>query len=302
MAPGGEEEATPGATAAPTLTVEDLVTALRELQGTSQAAPGNRYRLSPPIFGGEGDVEQFIREFQDVATIAEWPAQVRVLQLRACLTSRAKSFALGPDETHILRALQARFGMTPEVASDRLQVMRRDRRTSLEDHANEVERLAQVAFGHVTGPERQRLVYNAFRKTINHPDLQRHWMAAKVSSLDVALEMGKAYLQVEELQEPRFATHQVVEEETTPPSTPQVAAAATKPPEPTQLTMLMDMVKGLQATVTKLQRDQAGRRAPRVQDDPTRPSQLTCWGCGAPGHVQRHCPKGNLPLNTQGSR
>jgi len=123
-------------------------------------------------------VEQFIREFQDVATIAEWPAQVRVLQLRACLTGRAKSFALGLDETHILRALWTRFGMTLEVASDRLQVMKRDRRTSMEDNANEVERLAQVAFGHVTGPERQRLVYNAFRKTINHPDLQRHWMAA----------------------------------------------------------------------------------------------------------------------------
>jgi len=138
-------------------------------------------------------VEQFIREFQDVATIAEWPAQVRVLKLRACLTGRTKSFALGPDEKHILRALRTRFGMTPEEASDRLQVMRTDRRTSLEDHANEVERLAQVAFGYATGSERQCLVYNAFLKTINHPDLQRHWMAAKVSSLDVALEMGKAY-------------------------------------------------------------------------------------------------------------
>jgi len=89
MAPGGEE-LTPGAAATPTLTVEALVTALRELQGTGQAPPGDRYRLSPPILGGEGDVEQFIHEFQDVATIAEWPAQVRVLQL------------LGPDEAHIL--------------------------------------------------------------------------------------------------------------------------------------------------------------------------------------------------------
>jgi len=88
--------------------------------------------------------------------------------------------------------------MTSKEASDRLQVMRRDRRTSLENHAKEVERLAQVAFGYATGPERQRVVYNAFLKNINHPDLQRHWMTAKVSSLDVALEMGKAYFQVEE--------------------------------------------------------------------------------------------------------
>jgi len=85
-------------------------------------------------------VEQFIRGFEDVATIAEWPVRVRILQLWACLTGRAKSFTLGPDEAHIMRALRARFGLTAEEAADRLQVMRRDRRTPLEDHANEVER------------------------------------------------------------------------------------------------------------------------------------------------------------------
>jgi len=34
---------------------------------------------------------------------------------------------------------------------------------------------------------------------------------------------------------------------------PQVSAAMTKSPEQTKLTMLMDMVKSLQATVTELQ-------------------------------------------------
>jgi len=246
--------------------------------------------------------EQFIREFQDVATIAEWPAQVRVLQLRACLTGRAKSFALGPDKEHILRALRTRFGLTAEEASDRLQVLRRARRTTLEDHANEVERLAQTAFSHATGPEWKRLVYNAFFRSVNNPDLQRYWMAAKVSSLEEALEMGKAYFQVEELQGARFTAHQVVEDETTTLSNPQVAAATTKSLEQTQLTMLMDMVKGLQATVTELQRGQAGKWAPRVRDDPTHSSQLTCWECGASGYVRRHCPKSHPPLNNQGSR
>jgi len=63
----------------PTLTVEALVTALQGLRGQSQASPGDRYRLQPPNFGGEGDVEQFIREFEDVATIAVWPVRVRIL-------------------------------------------------------------------------------------------------------------------------------------------------------------------------------------------------------------------------------
>jgi len=52
------------------------------------------------------------------------------------------------------------------------------------------------------------------------------------------------------------------EEETIPLPTLIMAAATTKSPEHTQLTMLMDMVKGLQATMTELKRNQVDRRAP----------------------------------------
>jgi len=144
-----------------------------------------------------------------------------------------------------MRALRTRFGLTAKEASDHLQVMRRDRRTPLEDHANEVERLAQAAFGHATGNDQKRLIYNAFFRSVNHPDLQRYWLAAKVSSIEEVLEMGKAYFQVEELWRASYTARQVVkdDEETTPPLTPQVAAAATKSPKQTQLTMLMNMVK-----------------------------------------------------------
>jgi len=237
-----------------------------------------------------------------VATIAEWPVRVRILQLRACLTGRAKNFAPGPDEAHIMRALRAWFGITAKEAADRLQVMRKDRRTPLEDHANEVERLAQAAFGHATDNDRKRLVYNAFFWSVNHPDVQRYWLATKVSSIEEALEMGKAYFQVKESRRPSYTARQVVEEdeETTPLPTPQVAAAATKSTKQTQLTMLMDMVKGLQATVTKLQSDQVDRRAPRSRDDPVCPSLLISWGCGMQWHVRRQCPRGQGPLNTQG--
>jgi len=100
---------------------------------------------------------------------------------------------------HILQALRAPFGLIAEEASDCLQAMKRDRRTPLEDHANAVERLAQAAFSHATGADRKRLVYNAFFRSVNDPDLQRYWLAAKVSSLEEALEIGKAYFQVKGL-------------------------------------------------------------------------------------------------------
>jgi len=122
----------------PALTIEAPVTALRALQGTSQAPPGDRYCLKPPIFRGEGDVYHFICVFENVVTIAKWPAAVRVLQLRACLTDWAKSFALGPNE-----ALRTRFGLMASEASEQLQTMRGDRRTPLEDQVNALHRIVK---------------------------------------------------------------------------------------------------------------------------------------------------------------
>jgi len=68
MAPG---DSAPGAPETPTPTVEALVTALQKLRGLGQAPPGDRYRLQLLNFGGEGNVEYFIQQFEDVATIAE---------------------------------------------------------------------------------------------------------------------------------------------------------------------------------------------------------------------------------------
>jgi len=101
--------------------LDTLVKALRKLQGAGQAPPGDRYCLKPPTSGGNSDVKQFIHEFENVATIAEWPAPVHVLQLRVCLTGWARSFALRPDEVYIMRALPTRFGLAAQEARDKLQ-------------------------------------------------------------------------------------------------------------------------------------------------------------------------------------
>jgi len=54
-----------------TLTIETLIRAFREVKRTGQAPPGDRHRLKPPTFGGDENIEQFIREFKVVVTITE---------------------------------------------------------------------------------------------------------------------------------------------------------------------------------------------------------------------------------------
>jgi len=101
--------------------------------------------LKASTFDRDWDVEQFFREFEDVGTIAEWPALVMLLQLRICPTDRANCYGMGPDVSHIFQALRAQFGMTDRDARDCLQGMKREPRTFLQDHANHVERLDRTS-------------------------------------------------------------------------------------------------------------------------------------------------------------
>jgi len=82
--------------------------------------------------------------------------------------------------------------LTAQEARDKLQGLRRIWRPPLQDYTKSIERLAQTAFSQAKEDEKRRLVYNAFFRTINNPGLQRYWLAVKVSTIEEALEMGKA--------------------------------------------------------------------------------------------------------------
>jgi len=68
--------------------------------------------------------------------------------------------------------------------------------------------------------------------------------------------------------------------EATKPGPPSPQASTTA--SPNQLTMLMDMMKGLQAEIKKVQQEQADRRAPRSLGERIGYSHFTCLG------VRRH--------------
>jgi len=79
------------------------------------------YRLEAPVFTGLGDVEQFIREFNEVAAITQWPPRIALIQLRMALTEQAKPYGLGTSANGIFAALQARFSISAVDARARLQ-------------------------------------------------------------------------------------------------------------------------------------------------------------------------------------
>jgi len=115
--------------------VEEEVIVPRELNE-------DRYRLKAPTFTGEETVEQFIQEFQDVMEVAQWPLRVALLKLRMALREKAKPYGVGLDIDGIFASLRARFGISKIDAWARLQRLRRDPHTPLQELATTVMRLA----------------------------------------------------------------------------------------------------------------------------------------------------------------
>jgi len=103
-----------------------------------------KYRLKVPTFSGEEPVEQFVQEFQDVMEVAQWPPRKALLKLRMVLSDNAKPYGVGPDIDGIFASLRASFGISAVDAQARLQRLRRDPHTPLQEHATTVMRLAAI--------------------------------------------------------------------------------------------------------------------------------------------------------------
>jgi len=149
----------------------------------------DRYRLKAPTFMGEEAVEQFIQEFQEIMEIAQWPPRVALLKLRMALKDKAKPYGTGPDVDGIFASLRARFGISAIDARARLQRLRRDPHTPLQEHATTVMRLAQIAFRDLPQANRERYTYDAFVQSINDLGLHHQFQARGIITAEGALAL-----------------------------------------------------------------------------------------------------------------
>jgi len=172
----------------------------------------DRYRLKAPTFTGEETVEKFIKEFQDMVEVAQWPPRVALLKLRMALTAlmdKAKPYGVGPDINGIFASLRARSGISAIDAGAHLQRLRRDPHTLLQEHATTVMRLAQIAFRDLPQANRERYTYDAFVQSINDLGLHHQFLARGVTTVEGALKEREACLLASHMHRNRVASHQV---------------------------------------------------------------------------------------------
>ena len=80
---------------------------------TTSMEEARSFKLRPPEFDGSFDVEIYISQFEDIATLSQWPETIRPIKLREGLKGAAVECGRARSLPEIYEKLRERFGVTP---------------------------------------------------------------------------------------------------------------------------------------------------------------------------------------------
>jgi len=222
------------------------------------------------------------------------------------LSEKAKPYGTGPDIDGIFASLRAHFGISAIDARARLQRLRRDPHTTLQEHATTVMKLAQIAYRDLPQVHRERYTFDAFVQSINDLGLHHQFLAKGVTTVEGALAVGEAYILANQMHRNRVVSRQVDAGPSAAPSVPNTENPAVA--NVTQMTLALkvdrvtDMLAELVAALVppNLVDNTRELNGPRAQSQGT--GQPFCWKCRRPGHFQRSCSQLPTRLNCDGSQ
>lgn len=110
----------------------DAVDRLADILGRLVAAPrpaARREEYKTPQFSGEGDIEYFIQQFENVGQANQWDREATSFYFREALRDGARDCGQSFRTAGIYASLRARYGLFPREARSRLNNLRKDYRT-----------------------------------------------------------------------------------------------------------------------------------------------------------------------------
>ena len=225
-----------------------------------------REQFKPPQYNGEGDVELFIQQFNEVAAANEWNAVSTLLHLRESLQEGAREYGRAATVEAVLAALRSRYGLSQREARHRLNGLKKDAKHTLHDHAIAVEKLVRKAFEELPEATQTAMMLDSFCSTLGDAALQRHLLAVQPATITEAIQHGQEFLDVKPQRTSTDSNKVRVMEEG-------------EDEEEGALAKLMKAIQVLSAKVEGLQ-----------SKAPTTSKSAKCWGCQKEGHVRSKCP------------
>ena len=204
-----------------------------------------------------------------------------MLHLRDSLRESAEDCGRAATVQAVYAALKARFGLSPREARYRLSVLRKDFSTTLQEHAAEVERLVNLAYGDLLPDHRARKRQETFCSTLGYLPLQRHLLAVPTHTLEDAVRVGNKFLQIRPGNKWGSTNVRQIEDED--------GEEVMNPTEKALITLTKTMQQ-LVEKVGQLQ-NQPTRAASRGEPS----KEWLCWECGKRGHLRRICPNQKTP-------
>ena len=266
-----------------------------------QVPQAPREQFKAPEYNGTGDIEYFIRQFEDVAQANEWNPAATLLHLRSKLKDTAQDCGQAQTVDAVYTALRSRFGISVREARSQLNNLRKQSKTTLHEHAMEVERLVSLAYADLPREHRVEMTVDKFTSSLGNAYLQRHLLAIPAPDLESVVRAGNDYLQIRNPMSNPSLRAVIAEEEEL--ESQQVKPVQANPmQEPVQL--LTQLVGDLTRELAELKKKVSHAPvAPTTQMVPSplvpvhqaqqsvgQKSPNPCWICNGTGHWKRDCP------------
>ena len=253
------------------------------LAGLSQ-----RDNFRAPTYHGEGDVELFLGQFDDVAVANRWGEQAILLHLRAHLEGSAQACGAGRTRERIEDALRARFGLSQRQAKDRLAHLRRDSKATLHEQAMQIQRLVEIAYPRLARADQEQMSMDHILRSLDNKNIQRHMLTIQPETVVELVQAIDEYMAVGGIDGRQPSVNaRVVEAES---------------PHP-ELSALSKIIEAQGLLLSKLLEKVEALEATRPMSRPPRSAWQAvpsdgCFLCGGP-HWKRDCPRGR-PSRPQG--